>query len=275
MRRVAVALAAASLLGLAGCDGAVGAEMTFDDTEKSKITDIVLAGGSADVMITTGAGTETRIKRVVRGATDPGRSYQISGAVLTLSSECGRDCHVSYEIQAPAGVAVRGDLRSGDVGLNRVGPVDLKMTSGDVFVENATGAVAIKGTSGDITIDGAPSVNLEMTSGDVNARGVTGAVNSRTGSGDTYLELTAAASVTASVTSGDLHVVVPAGSYQVRTDTGSGDEVVERGVVVDPKAKNTLDLRTRSGDLTVTTTPSGPAPERPEAPPAPDRPTPG
>lgn len=250
MRRVATVLAAASLLALAGCDGAVGAEMTFDDVEQSKITEIVLTGGNADVSITTGTGTETRITRVVRGGTSAGKAHQLSGSVLTLPTDCGRDCRTRFQIQAPAGVAVRGELHSGDALLERVGAVDLKLTSGDVGVRDATGTVAIRATSGDLLVDGAPQVNLECTSGELTALNVAGPITTRTSSGDTRLSLAEPASVTASVTSGNLELMVPEGGYRIRTDVGSGDETVH-GVTFDSKAKHTLDLRTRSGDLTV------------------------
>ena len=46
IRRAGVlALIATTAAGLSGCAGVVGAKLTYDDTEKGKITDIVLAGG--------------------------------------------------------------------------------------------------------------------------------------------------------------------------------------------------------------------------------------
>ncbi|MEV6306686.1 DUF4097 family beta strand repeat-containing protein [Actinoplanes sp. NPDC051861] len=272
-RRVAVALAAASLLALAGCDGVVGAKMTFDDTEKAKVTDIVLTGGSADVMVTTGTATETRIKREVRGSTDPGPSYELSGAILTLPTDCGRDCHVTYQIEAPAGVAVRGDLSSGDVMLERVGPVDLKLTSGDIGVHGATGPVKIRATSGDLVVNGAPEVSLECTSGDLTAQEIAGPITARASSGDMLLGTSVPASVTATVSSGNLDVSVPRGSYQVRTDTSSGDESVDPEINDVPNAEHKLDLRTRSGDLNLMAgLDARPAPEAPEGPSAPAAP---
>ncbi|MFC7532122.1 DUF4097 family beta strand repeat-containing protein [Actinoplanes sp. GCM10030250] len=250
-RRVAVTLAAASVITLAGCDGVVGAKMTFDDTEKAKVTDIVLTGGAADVMVTTSTATETRIKREIRGSTDPGPSYELSGSILTLSTDCGRDCYISYQIEAPAGVTVRGELGSGDILLERVGPVDLKLTSGDVGVQSATGPVKVKTTSGDLLVTGAPEATLEVTSGDLTAQDIAGPITAHATSGDMLLGITEPASVTASVSSGDMEVNVPAGDYKVRTDTLSGDEFVDQGISVDPKATNSLDLRARSGDLTV------------------------
>ncbi|WP_229072155.1 DUF4097 family beta strand repeat-containing protein [Actinoplanes sp. DH11] len=251
-RKVALVLAAASMIALAGCDGVVGARMTFEDTEKAKITDIVLRGGGGDVLINTADTTETSIRRVIRGSTDPGPSYSLSGSTLDISTDCGRNCHVSYEITAPAGVAVKGDVRSGDMGLTGVGAVDLKMTSGDILVERATGPVAIEATSGDMSVTGAPSLTVELTSGDIRADDIAGPIEARATSGDMSLVLDVPASVTASVQSGDLNLTVPDGAYRVKTEAGGGDVMVEN-LANDAKATHVLDLRTRSGDLFVTT----------------------
>lgn len=249
-RAIALVLAAASVAALAGCDGAVGAKMTFDDTEKTKVTDIVLDGGGGDVTVTTGNVTETHIKRTVRGGNGSGPTYKIDGGTLTLPTDCGFNCHMEYEVTAPAGVKVTGQLRSGGVSLTDVGAVDLTLTSGDVMIDGATAPVRIKATSGNVSVSGAPGVTLEATSGDLEARDITGPVDARVTSGNLDLELSKPASVTASVTSGDLTLTVPRGSYQLKQRTADGDATVE-GITDDPKAANVLDLRARSGNLTV------------------------
>jgi hypothetical protein len=253
-RKVAtLVLAAASVAALAGCDGVVGATMTFNDTEKTKVTDIVLGGGSGNVMVTTGNVTETHIKRVVRGGNGSGPTYQISGTTLTLPTDCGFDCHISYEVQAPTGVKVHGNMRSGTVSLTDVGAVDLTLTSGDVMIEGASAPVKVKATSGEVTVDGAPGLTVEATSGNVSAREIAGPVTARVTSGELDLELATPASVTAEVTSGDLRLLVPAGSYRINQRTnGSGDADIQ-GITNDPKSANVLDLRARSGDLSVGT----------------------
>ncbi|BCJ44973.1 hypothetical protein GCM10010168_84530 [Actinoplanes ianthinogenes] len=250
-RRVAIlVLAAASVAALAGCDGVVGATMTFNDTEKVKVTDIVLDGGSGDVLVTTGNVTETKIKRVVRGGNGSSTTYQLSGSILTLPTTCGFDCRISYEVQAPTGVKVRGKVSSGDVSLTDVGAVDLTLTSGDLRINGSDTPVKVKATSGDIDIARAPGVTVEATSGNIAAREITGPVDARVTSGELDLELAKPASVTAEVSSGDLMLLVPAGSYRISQHTGSGDANIE-GVTNDPRSANVLDLRTRSGDLTV------------------------
>ncbi|GLW32910.1 DUF4097 family beta strand repeat-containing protein [Actinoplanes regularis] len=250
-RRVALVLAAASVAALAGCEGAVGAKMTFDDTEKTKVTEIVLDGsGSGDVTVTTGDITETHIKRIVRGGNGSGPTYQLAGTTLTLPSECGFNCHISYEVEAPTGVKVRGAMHSGSVTLSNVGAVDLTLTSGDILIDSASAPVKIKATSGEVTVNRAPGATLEATSGSVTARQISGPVDARVTSGELDLELSTPASVTAEVSSGDLNLTVPEGSYRINQHTSNGDAEID-GVTNDPKSPNVLDLRARSGNLTV------------------------
>ena len=258
-RAGAVTLIAASAAALAGCGGGIGARLTYDDTEKVKVSEVVLTGGSGDVKVTTAAIADTRIKRIVRsdGSADPQASYQIAGTVLTLDTSCGERCHVSYEIQTPPGVTVRGKLGSGDLTLSDVGTASIVMGSGDAGIDGATGAVSLRSGSGNIVANDLHSdVTLVTGSGDVEAHGLAGgkAVRAQTGSGDVIVELTAVASVTARAGSGDIELLVPDGAYQLRTHNGSGDSKVI-GLVDSPTATNALDVQTGSGDATVTAVP--------------------
>jgi hypothetical protein len=258
-RAGAVTLIAATAAALAGCGGGIGAKLTYDDTEKVKVSEIVLTGGSGDVTVTTAAITETRIKRIVRtdGSDDPQASYQLAGTVLTLDTSCGNQCQVSYEIQAPPGVGVRGKLGSGTLALSDIGSADVIVASGDVVVDRASGLVNLKSGSGDITANDLHGQTTLVTgSGNVEAHGLSGgaAVRTQTGSGDVRVELAEPASVTARAGSGDIELMVPDGAYRVKTHTGSGDaEVV--GLADDPKAKNSIDVQTGSGDARITATP--------------------
>jgi hypothetical protein len=252
-RTGALIVIAATTLALAGCGG-IGATLTYNDTVKTKITSIVVDGGSGDVVVRTGALGETLIKRVYRVSADPQDSYRLDGSVLHIANKCGLNCRVSYEIEAPPGVAVSGELTSGDIMLSDVGATNLKLTSGDVMVRGATGKVSIQATSGDITVsDAKAGATVEATSGDVHAVNIAGGpVVAKVSSGDATVKLSAPASVTAQAGSGDVVVTVPMGSYQLRTHRGSGDLHVA-GIQNDPSAKNVLDLRVGSGDLTVAT----------------------
>lgn len=258
-RAGAVTLIAATAAALAGCGGGIGARLTYDDTEKVKVSEIVLTGGSGDVTVTTAAIAETRIKRIVRtdGSEDPQASYQLAGTVLSLDTSCGMRCQVSYEIQTPPGVAVRGKLGSGELSLTDIATADVTVGSGNVLIERASGAVALKSGSGDISAtDLRAETTLVTGSGNIDARGLTGgkAVRVQTGSGEIAAELTQVASVTARTGSGDVELMVPDGAYQVKTRTGSGDAEL-LGIVNDATAKNVLEVQTGSGDATITAIP--------------------
>ena len=185
---------------LAACGG-IGARLTFTDTEKTKVTEIAVEGGSGDVTVHT--------------------------------------------------AAVTGGLTSGDVRLSDIRTADLTLTSGDIVVSGATAGVKASSRSGDMTVtDSRGAVTLQAGSGDLRAVDLAGPVSARTTSGDIEVRLTAPASVTAEASSGDVRVTVPAGAYRVRTARSSGDASV--GITDDPSAANVLDVRTRSGDVTIT-----------------------
>jgi DUF4097 and DUF4098 domain-containing protein YvlB len=258
-RAGAITLIAATAAALAGCGAGIGAKLTYDDTVKTKVSEVVLTGGSGDVTVTTAPGTETRIKRIVRtdGSADPKTSYQLTDAVLTLDTSCGHQCQVSYEIQAPPGVGVRGKLGSGDLTLSDIGTANVTVGSGSVGVDQASGDVSLKSGSGDIMVNGLRgATTLVAGSGNVQANGLSGgtAVRAQTGSGDVSVELTQVASVTARTGSGDIELLVPDGAYQVKARNGSGDNEL-LGVADDPTAKNIIEVQTGSGDATITAVP--------------------
>jgi DUF4097 and DUF4098 domain-containing protein YvlB len=252
-RIAALTLIAASTLAVAACGEVGGAKLTYSDTEKGKVTGIVLDGHSGDVVVTPATGTETKITRIIRNSTDPQMSYRMDGTELHLDTRCGPHCTVSYQIETPAGAAVHGQLTSGNVQLTGVGATDLTVTSGDVQIRNAAGVVKIRTNSGDVTVDGAKGgATLEATSGDIRATEISGGpVSAKVTSGDVTLGLTTVASVTAETTSGDVHLTVPTGKYNLTTHKGSGN-INLTGVTDDATARASLVLRAGSGDITVT-----------------------
>ncbi|WP_433114810.1 DUF4097 family beta strand repeat-containing protein [Micromonospora sp. CA-246542] len=248
---VALALSTALIL-LAGCDNLSFRRLDYDDTEPVKITTIRVDGGSGDVIIRgTGPAGEARIKRVVRyQGGEPKARYEIKDSELVLNTDCGDRCSVSYEVTVPAGVSVQGDSGSGDVELTKVGAVKLRLGSGDVRITEVTGSLDVETGSGNIDLSEADStVRLRAGSGDVSARRVAGATDAEAGSGNVTIELETPTSARAHASSGDVSVLVPAGSYRVRSSTGSGDARIT--VADDPAASLVLDGSAGSGDVTI------------------------
>ena len=241
----------AGVLSLTGCFATPQARLEFSDTEPAKITEIRLSGGSGDISVRTSSRADTAIQRVVRyRGSEPGRTYRIEGSVLSIDTRCGNDCGVEYDIEAPAGVAVTGGTTSGNVSLTGVGPVDLRVRSGDVTVAGATGAVAVETTSGNIIVSAVQgTTTLRATSGDIEGRALGGAATVEATSGNVELHLTKPAAVKAKATSGDVEVTVPRDRYQVRVDTGNGDEDVS--IRSDASATHVLDLTASNGNVTL------------------------
>lgn len=237
---------------LTGCDEIPQTRLDFTDTEKVAIKEIIIEPGSGNVTVRTSDVAQVEIKRVVRyRGTEPGKTYQVNGAVLQLDVDCGRACSVDYEIVAPKGVAVRGRNGSGDLVLAGVSTVDLHAGSGEIGVSDASGAVTVQAGSGDITVsEVAGNVDLRTGSGNIDARGLGGTQSTaRTGSGDITLSLDKAGGVRTHTGSGNVDVTVPTGSYRVDARTGSGDKAL--GVVNSPTGTYLLDLDTGSGDITL------------------------
>ncbi|WBB49590.1 DUF4097 family beta strand repeat-containing protein [Verrucosispora sp. WMMA2044] len=253
-RRSAVAVAATTaLIVLVGCDNLSYRRLDFDTTESAPITAIQVLPGAGDVVVRAEGGVDgARVKRVVRyqGA-QPDATYEIRGAELVLDASCGPRCSVSYEVTVGEGVSVRGETGSGNVDLSRVGQVDLKVGSGDVRVAAATDAVRVETGSGNVEVyDVSAPVVMRASSGNVTASRLGGSVDAEAKSGNVTLELDKPASVRAHASSGNVELAVPKGGYQVRSRVGSGR--TDLGVTHDPSAASVLDLRTGSGNITVT-----------------------
>ncbi|GAA2560444.1 hypothetical protein GCM10010435_34700 [Winogradskya consettensis] len=248
-------IAAAAAASLAGCDRGLSAKLTYDDTEKVKVTDIVVSGSSGDVSVKTAAITETRIKRIVRtDGRDPGQSYSITGSTLKVDTSCGMSCRVSYEIEAPAGVKVTGELHSGNISLVDVGTADVSVNSGEIYLQRIAGAVKAESTSGSITAHALSGpATLNTTSGNVEGLELTGGkpITAEARSGNVELHLVQPASVTANASSGNVELLVPTGSYRFRSEVGSGE--VESNLTNSPAATNSISVTTGSGNIKVTT----------------------
>ncbi|MET7865552.1 DUF4097 family beta strand repeat-containing protein [Micromonospora taraxaci] len=254
-RRVTAPVAlglATTLIVLAGCDNLAMRRLDYDDTEPVQITSIRVLPGSGDVVVRgTGTAAEARIKRVVRyQGGEPQARYEIKGSELVLDTDCGDRCSVSYEVTVAEGVALQGESGSGDVELSKVGAVELRLGSGDVRVVDASGKVEVETGSGNIDVsEVSGAVRLRAGSGDITARRLGGTTDAEAGSGNVTIELDKPAAARAHASSGDVMLLVPPGSYRVRSGAGSGDARVT--VADDPAASLVLDGSAGSGNVTI------------------------
>jgi hypothetical protein len=239
---------------LAGCDDMPQTRLDFSNTEKVAVSEIRILGGSGDVTVRgTGPSGQIRVDRIVRyHGEQPTATYRIAGTVLHVDTACRRRCSITYDIQAPPGVAVRGENGSGDLELSDVAAVDVEVGSGSITVLDASSDVAVETRSGNVT---ASRVKGDLTaftrSGEVAATDIAGGTaRVETTSGNVRLALSDPTDVTASATSGNIAVSVPEGRYRIDAEANSGDTDVD--VPNDPGATHALTLRARSGNITVT-----------------------
>jgi DUF4097 and DUF4098 domain-containing protein YvlB len=243
-----------ALLLAAGAVCAVWALGDKDSTDEhvlsNKISEVRLDSPNADITIKVGDSDQTTIKeKRSYFLVKHGDAYKVDGETLRLTSDCGWQCHVDFEVTVPRGTKVTGHNTSGDLSIAGVSGVDADSESGRVELENVTGDVKLHLTSGNASVDGLTGkLDFDATSGDLSAEHLKGGpVNAKTVSGDLNVSLDEPADVDARGTSGDIHVEAPASDYQIRTDTRNGD--VDNELTDNTTAVHKISATTVSGDV--------------------------
>lgn len=222
--------------GLAAC-GSLNQKSFEDDSALSgKITSVRLENGSGGVTVNGTDGGSPSLHRKVQydnGDNKPsGPTHRIEDGVLILGG-CSGSCSVKYTVQVPAGIPVSGEVSSGEVSLHKVGAVNVSAGSGDITLEDVSGAVKVKTTNGEISGKGLAG----------------GGIDTNTGSGDIHLTPSKPQNVQITAGSGDVSLTVPPASYRVSVKTGNGDKDIK--VPNDPSGTYEIGLKTGSGDVSV------------------------
>ncbi len=208
------------------------------------ISTITFDGSSGDVEIradsASGKVEVTRHLSWGPGSTQPTPNESVTGSTLKIVSDCSAFmswCSIDYIVHVPTGTGV--NLNSG---------------SGDVMLAGDLGAIVAETGSGDISVEGSGNgrVSLRAGSGDIAASDLaSGQVVGHTGSGSMAIDFAnPPTDVALDAGSGDISVQVPQGTYAVSGDSGSGDREV--GVALNQSSTKRIDIRTGSGDVTVT-----------------------
>jgi DUF4097 and DUF4098 domain-containing protein YvlB len=234
---------------------ALGDKDSSDEHEVSgKISEVKLDSPNADITIKVGDSEKTIVKeKCSYWLVKHGDAYKVDGETLRLTSDCGWQCHVDFEVTVPRGTKVTGENGSGDLSIAGVSGVDASSRSGRVELEDITGDVKLELTSGEAAIDRLTGkLDFEATSGDLSAEHLKGGpVNVKTTSGDLHVSLDEAADVTAEGTSSEIHIEAPAGDYQINTKAQNGD--VDNNLTDNPAATHKINATTVSGDIDLST----------------------
>jgi hypothetical protein len=194
---------------------------TVQSVAPAQTTRIQIDAGSGDVtVIASDDGTVSVQRRLTWSTARPELTETQDGAVLALGARCSgpsllNRCYVSYSVRVPATVAI-----------------DVRTTSGDVVVRDVRAGLKVRTDSGDVT-----------------AGALVGAADVTGGSGDVRIDFAAAPpSVSASTSSGDLRIGVPAGTpYELKI---SGEEP-SLGFASTTGAPNVIRARSGNGVITV------------------------
>ncbi len=212
----------------------IGDETTLSDAGTVTSVRIDDPSGSVSVSGETGA-TEIRIERDIKywgNKRDIGPTFEVDGDELVLSG-CGRRCTVEYTVELPAGVDVSGRTENGAIELSDVNDVEVSTSNGRISLEDVTGRVEVGTSNG--RIEGS-----ELSGDGIVAKASNGSIE---------LELATPQDVRANTSNGAITLRVPAGEYEVVTETSNGGTNVD--IATDPNGEFLLDLGTSNGSITV------------------------
>ncbi|MEU5849265.1 DUF4097 family beta strand repeat-containing protein [Saccharopolyspora shandongensis] len=216
MARVGLAVGGAALVLIGGAAMFAWPKSSVQErtTALDGIDRIELAGGSGEVEVRHKPGARAEVvQRVHRwegmfwgGGTTDEIEHRVEGGALVLSTDCGWNCSVDYEVTLPVSVPVQGNLGSGGLDVAGMRSVQAETESGEVRIGDIGGPVAVRTGSGGVLVTrvngpvdaetGSGEISLEEIggearmrtgSGGVSARGVDGSVDANTGSGEITL----------------------------------------------------------------------------------------
>lgn len=206
------------------------------------VHEIDVATGSTDITLTSGTAGQVTVDRELDWTyARPNVVETWDGDVLRIATTCpsGWDatgCAAHYTIAVPSGVAVDGQVTSGNIAVHGItGGVRLTVDSGDFSTDAVEGDLWLRTTSGRITASGLRSSDVDVAST----------------SGDVALDFAAdPTTVRADVHSGNLDITVPrSAAYDVQASVRSGAPTVD--VTQDRGATRLISAQTSSGDLRI------------------------
>jgi len=257
----------AGVLGLTAC-GWHGRNTAADDnTVEQAFSSVRIANESGSLKIHTGSPATVR-RTIHYDARQPGSTHRVENNMLVIDSCRERNCSIDYEVTVPAGTRVDGAVDSGNVEVDGVASVNLKIDSGQTTVRHVAGKVNLDSSSGSVDVsdvrdavvvrsesgrvrlaDIKAAVTVQAQSGSVDAREIGGAADVETHSGTVTVGLASPQNVRVRADSGSVSATVPRADYRVRAQTDSGR--VNNMVGDQPSGDHQLDLHTDSGNITV------------------------
>lgn len=135
-------------LGTLGTTGHYPAATAF--TIDSRVTTVIIDGGSGSVDVTGGSRSTVRVSQQVSySTTPPAVRRTLNGTTLTLSYSCKAElsCGIAYTVTVPRGVAVRVSAGAGAITLTSISGAVSARTSAGLITAVDLGSAAVSLTS--------------------------------------------------------------------------------------------------------------------------------
>ncbi|MBW0103920.1 DUF4097 family beta strand repeat-containing protein [Pseudonocardia sp. KRD291] len=214
----------ATSAALAGCGSPQPAQTESATEGIGAVSRVEIQADTGSVSVRPGPDGSAQVQRTLRwsGETKPEYTQSVSGDTLTITARCpdGDDrCTTDLVVTVPAATSTRTGV-----------------TTGDVAVDDLTGAQDLTATTGRVTGTG-------LGASPVTARATTGQVSLRFAA--------APPTVDAEASTGNVDVRVPVGPvYQVQAQVQTGNSRVE--VADTPGADHRISARSTTGNVSVT-----------------------
>lgn len=238
---IALLAGCAAALTLSGCYLDVGRLQHRDNSYSisAVVRTLVVQAHIGNVEVTGGdAGRVSVIEQISYRHTAPRTTHQMSGATLTLDSNCpaNETCAVAYKIDVPRSTTVRVSTNAGGIRLaSLAGQVTAHTNAGGIDLNSLSGPIEITNHAGSINGDHISSVRANLAT---SAGGITVTFS------------TAPSVVTASATVGPVTLHVP-GDRTYAVDARASVGSVKVGVRNDPAAPYAITAHTRTGSVSI------------------------
>jgi len=193
-------------------------------TVAAPVTRVELTLASGDALIVGTQSTMLEVRRTDRYSFGHAAREQrsLTGGVLRISSRCPKivvgSCSASYELAVPETMTVA-----------------IHTTDGNVRLEGFRGNATVQTGGGNVNVDAYCGFDLGAS----------------TGSGDVRIAAACSpARLQVRTGSGNAVALVPPARYRITTASGAGQPRVS-GVIRDPRAPFTIDMRSHSGSVAI------------------------
>ncbi len=202
---------------LVGCPAGDDPELREEEfTITDEVTRLDLDNGNGNIFVNATAESIITVQAQHEGD-DSEAVSQVAGGILSLSTRCSTSdgpCTIHYTLWVPEAVIVDAETTTGDIVLVGMGgDANLRTASGNVELDTFTADTLL------VEVESGPTIGSRLSAEETIVTSASGSIDL------TYEERPRV--VEGITNSGDITLAVPTGTYNIETDSGSGDVQTE------------------------------------------------